>query len=110
VADELVGDDAPARPTRVLVMAEYLDEDPLWDRSPTGAGRISAAELGLSAALTERLRAWNEIYNDGPPETRRWGHGRQVAFDRLGRKLANQVQNELRDIEVRYQDRPVRPD
>ncbi len=84
-------------------MAEYLVDDPVWDSHVDHLGPVVLADLGVSAQLIRRLRAWNERFNSialtnfefsGADEQRRW--------ERDGLRLAYDLQNELPDIEISY--------
>lgn len=94
-------------------MAEYMADDPVWDSDPDHTGPVSLADLGVSAQLAQRLRAWNERFNGialtdfefpSVDEERRWR--------REGLALAFELQNQLPDVEVGYAEdndpRPVR--
>ncbi|MFJ4222462.1 hypothetical protein [Curtobacterium luteum] len=95
----------------VLVMAEYLADSPLWFRGGSEVDRSDvddAAALGVSAALRDDLRAWNDrfeqlsshVFDDrhdpevapdpAPPEL--WDAHRVEAFE-----LAARAQLELGD-------------
>lgn len=101
------------RPRALRVMAEYMDEDPVWDSGGDHAGPVRLTDLGVGEPLIERLRAWNAHFNGiartgfafrTPDEESRWRRdGLQLAYD---------LQNELPDIEISYahddDDRPVR--
>jgi hypothetical protein len=54
----------------VLVMAEYMVDDPLWYRgSRELIGLADAEELGLSRSLRDDLRAWNDVFDSlGEPD------------------------------------------
>ncbi|MDP9830126.1 hypothetical protein [Kineosporia succinea] len=103
---------AEARPVAVMVMAEYGVTDPLWNRPFGFTGPVDLAELGVSAALIMRLRAWNEIFEQyGLVDWK----GCPVPVDTWvsqGLTLAHQLQKELWDMDVRYfhgdDDRPLR--
>lgn len=103
----------PYRPRALRVMAEYTSDDPVWDSDPDHMGPVVLADLGVSARLARRLRAWNDRFNDiastdfefpSAEEERSW---RQQ-----GLELAFELQNELPDIEISYAEdtdpRPVR--
>jgi hypothetical protein len=103
----------PYRPRALRVMAEYMSDDPVWDSDPDHMGPVVLADLGVSARLARRLRAWNDRFSDialtdfefpGAEERRRWL--------REGLTLAHELQNELPDIEISYAEdadrRPVR--
>jgi hypothetical protein len=105
--------DEPYRPRALRVMAEYMDDDPVWDSDFDHMGPVVLKDLGVSAQLVRRLQAWNEHFNSialtdfefvGEDEERSW---RQE-----GLTLAYELQNELPDIEISYADdtdpRPVR--
>jgi hypothetical protein len=105
--------DEPYRPVALRVMAEYMDDDPVWDTDPGRPGPVRLADLGVSAGLVRKLRAWNERFNAialtgyefvSADEERRWQQD--------GLELADQLRNQLPDIEVSYahdaDDRPVR--
>jgi hypothetical protein len=77
------------------------------------SGPVVLEHLGVSAQLVQRLRAWNERFNGialtgfkfgSLDEERRW--------EQEGLHLANELQNELPDIEISYahdtDDRPLR--
>jgi hypothetical protein len=51
------------RPLALRVMAEYMDDDPVWDSDADHLGPVELEQLGVSAHLVERLRAWNEHYH-----------------------------------------------
>ncbi|GIM91724.1 hypothetical protein [Paractinoplanes toevensis] len=101
--------DVPYRPSALRVMAEHIGDDGVWDTvSP-----FVLDDLGVSAGLVQRLRAWNSQYQrtaftdfDFPTqeEERRWAQ--------LGLQLAYELQNELPDIEISYahddDNRPMR--
>ncbi|MDI6100930.1 hypothetical protein QLQ12_20150 [Actinoplanes sp. NEAU-A12] len=103
----------PYRPSALRVMAEYGVDDPVWDSDMEHMGPVALEDLGVSARLVRRLRAWNDQFNgvaltgfDFPhvEEADRW---RQT-----GLGLAYELQNELPDIEISYVEdadpRPVR--
>ena len=108
-------DDEEPRPTAVVVMAEYGLRDPVWDRSPGGAGVVDLTALGVTAALVAALRRWNGRYDALPTTDFRWASAEtEAAWVREGLGLARWLQVELPDVEVRYHsgdrgDRPVRP-
>ncbi|GLY16691.1 hypothetical protein Kisp01_37060 [Kineosporia sp. NBRC 101677] len=100
------------RPQALLVMAEYSVEDPVWDR-PVGTGEpVSLAELGVSDALVQRLRAWNEQFEQLALTDFEWESPEiEAAWVRQGLDLAYELQRELPDLDVRYfhadDDRPL---
>lgn len=54
-----------AFPTRVILMAEYGQLLPLWDKSPSPdkwSGPFESGVLGLSEGLETRLVRWNERF------------------------------------------------
>ncbi|WP_239092678.1 hypothetical protein [Paractinoplanes abujensis] len=83
-------------------MADHLG-DGLWDSDPDHRGPAELDDLGLSAELVARLRAWNgqfqrtaltEFEFPSAEAERRWvSDGLHLAFD---------LQNALPDIEVSY--------
>jgi hypothetical protein len=91
------------RPLTLRVMAEYMDDDPVWGCDPEHLGPVVLGELGVSASLIERLRAWNAHFNGialtgfefrTPDEEQAW--------ERRGLDLAYELQNELPDIQISY--------
>jgi hypothetical protein len=105
--------DEALRPAAVRVMAEYMDDDPVWCTGPGHYGPVVLDSLGVSADLVRRLRAWNARYGAiarsgfecaGVQEERDWR--------RDGLHLAYELQSALPDIEVSYAEdgdpRPVR--
>ncbi|TWG23863.1 hypothetical protein FHX34_102414 [Actinoplanes teichomyceticus] len=92
-------------------MAEYMDDDPVWDSDPDHMGPVVLGELGVTAGLIERLRAWNTHFNGialtgfefrSQAEEERWR--------RDGLRLAYELQNEVPDIEISYaHDHDPRP-
>lgn len=93
----------PYRPVALRVMAEYMDDDPVWDSDVDHLGPVVLEELGVSDGLVQRLRAWNEGFNGialtgfqfgSIDEERRW--------EQEGLRLAYELQNELPDIEISY--------
>jgi hypothetical protein len=100
-------------PVALLVMAEHGVDDPVWDR-PVGDGEpVDLSDLGVSAALVQRLRAWNQTYQRLALTDFEWVNA-QAESDWVneGLRLAQQLQNELPDIAIRYlhadDDRPLR--
>jgi hypothetical protein len=94
-------------------MAEHTGDDGVWDDGSGHVGPATLDDLGVSAGLTRRLRAWNAQFQGtaltdfefvSPEEERRWV--------REGRELAYELQNELPDIDISYahddDGRPVR--
>lgn len=53
----------PYRSVALRVMAEYMDDDPVWDSNVDRLGPVVLEELGVSAGLVQRLRAWMAIAN-----------------------------------------------
>ena len=56
--------DDPYRPVALRVMAEWMEQDPVWDSHPDHVGPVELTDLGVSGELVERLRAWNARFND----------------------------------------------
>jgi hypothetical protein len=94
-------------------MAEYMDDDPVWDLDLDHMGPVVLQDLGGSAQLVRRLQAWNEHFNgialtdfEFPSQTE------ERSWQREGLRLAYELQNELPDIEISYANdtdpRPVR--
>jgi hypothetical protein len=103
-------DDVPRAPSVVLVMAEYGDLDGLGDRSPGARCSLRAGQLGVSAGLTARLRAWNAEFD----RCGRVGWDDVAAEEhwlRAGLHLAYDLPHELGPgIDVRYHhDGDLRP-
>ena len=64
-----------AFPTRVMLMAEYGGDLPLWDKSPSPQmwfGPFDRGLLGLSAALETRLVQWNERFDSLMGSNQEW--------------------------------------
>jgi len=99
-------------PTALLVMAEHGVDDPVWDRPEGRGGPVDLTALGVSDQLVRRLRAWNETYERNALEDRWESSGQEARWVGLGLSLAQRLQQELRDIDVRYfhgdDDRPLR--
>ena len=94
---------ASRRPTRLLVMSEVGVDVPVWDRSDGPTGSLDLAELGVSAALIERLQRWNSEHpatGHSPDRPRAFPKNEYERWRRTGQRLAAQLQDELRDIEV----------
>nr|WP_205706798.1 hypothetical protein [Kineococcus vitellinus] len=94
-------------------MAEYMDDDPVWDSDVDHVGPVVLDDLGVSPTLTRRLQAWNERYNRPPLTKPRFGREEaKAAWLEEGLRLAYALQNELPDIEIScFEDgdrRPVR--
>lgn len=94
-------------------MAEYMDDDPVWDSDLDHLGPVVLEDLGVSTQLVRRLRAWNETFKrialtdfafSSAEEERRW--------QQEGLGLAYELQDALPDIEISYANdtdpRPVR--
>jgi hypothetical protein len=105
--------DSPYRPVALRVMAEHTSGDPVWDGDADHYGPVVLEDLGVSASLVQRLRAWNDRYGataltdfefPSPDDEARWL--------RDGLNLAYDLQNEMPDIEISYahdeDDRPMR--
>jgi hypothetical protein len=99
-------------------MAEHTDVC-LWNDSPDplphGADYpLDPADLGVSAALGERLAAWNDRYGQLALTGYEWpSHDEEEAWRRTGLHLAHELQHELGpDVAVVYAEdgdrRPVR--
>jgi hypothetical protein len=92
-------------------MAEYMNEDPVWDSDLDHLGPVKLESLGIEMHLVERLRAWNDQFNGialtgyefpSPDEESRW--------QQEGLQLAYELQNQLPDIEISYaHDQDSRP-
>ncbi len=97
------------RPQALLVMAEYSVGDPVWDR-PLGTGEpVSLHHLGVSDALVQRLRGWNEQFEQLALTDFEWESPQaHTAWVQQGLQLAH----ELPEVDVRYfhadDDRPLR--
>lgn len=91
------------RHTRVLLMAEYV-EQPLWNRTPGQPNdSIDYEELGLSEELSEQLDEWNTKYGANAFELPDEEWNRQ--FTAEGAALARELQEELgASVEVVYVD------
>ncbi|GIF23798.1 hypothetical protein BJ973_004409 [Actinoplanes tereljensis] len=91
------------QPEALLVMAEYGGGDPVWDRPRGDGGQVELSELGVSASLVQRLRAWNDTWATPEPSE---------GWTEKGMALAHELQRELPDLDVRYfhgdDDRPLR--
>jgi hypothetical protein len=96
------------RPTALLVMAEYSVDDPVWDRPVGRGGLVELADLEVSASLVRRLREWNGVF-EVRALTDDWD---STSWSEEGLVLAQELQRELPDIDVRYyhgdDDRPLR--
>jgi hypothetical protein len=93
----------PYRPVALRVMAEYMDEDPVWDSDVDHLGPVVLVELGVSEGLVQRLRAWNERFNGIASTDFRFGSvEEQRSWEQEGLRLAYALQNELPDIEISY--------
>jgi hypothetical protein len=98
-------DSEAARPTALTIMVEHVDIDPVWDR-PFGIGEpVDLTMLGVNGSLVQRLRVWNEEYGRTALTDFEWDSAQTAqAWHRTGLYLALELQNELWDIEIRYQD------
>lgn len=101
------------RPTALRVMAEWTESDPVWDSDIDHLGPVALADLRVSDALIERLRAWNQRFNDLHRSDYRWPSVElEKAWRADGLNLAYQLQNELPDIEIGFahddDSRPLR--
>ncbi|NAZ80485.1 hypothetical protein GTR02_01460 [Kineococcus sp. R8] len=111
-AERSVDQDGSWRPEALLVMAEHCVEDPVWDR-PRGTGElVPLLELGVAESLVHRLRAWNESWERSALDDDWSGSGAQAAWVQQGLLLAQELQRELPEVDVRYfhadDDRPLR--
>ena len=101
------------RPQALLVMAEHGVGDPVWDGPLGTGGSVSLGELGVSDALVQRLRGWNEQFEQLALTDFEWTSPEtQAAWVQRGLDLAHQLQRELPEVDVRYfhadDDRPLR--
>ena len=64
------------RPRALRVMAEFVDDDPVWDGDVEHMGPVVLDDLGVSPALVRRLRSWNERYGRVSSGRRRPAAGR----------------------------------
>ena len=101
------------RPRALRVMAEFVDDDPVWDGDVEHMGPVVLDELGVSPALVRRLRSWNERYGRvSSVEATSGGREERETWVREGLSLAYALQDELPDVEVSYFEdgdrRPVR--
>jgi hypothetical protein len=84
--------------TRLLLMAEFGTEEPLWLLSPEGkAGRgIPLDRLPLTEDLKQKLRTWTRHHDElnDPPFS--WGTRDELEeFMKEGRSLLFQIREEL---------------
>lgn len=95
--------EADARPSALLVMAEYGVEDPVWAR-PTGhGGPVRLTDLGVTPQLVSRLRGWNEQFENLAATDFEWESPEvEDAWIREGLNLAYELQNQLPDIDISY--------
>jgi hypothetical protein len=105
--------DEPYRPVALRVMAEWVEQDPVWDGDIDHMGPVDPTEFGASDALVEQLRRWNKRSTALEETGHSWLDAEQVrAWRDEGLGLAYQLQNELPDIEISYvhdgDDRPLR--
>jgi len=103
----------PYRPVALRVMAEWSEQDLLWDNDLDHPDPVDLTELSISVELVEQLRAWNERFNALGWSDYRWPDPEQErVWQDEGLRLAYQLQNELPDVEVSYvhddDDRPLR--
>lgn len=101
------------RPQALLVMAEYSVSDPVWDRPVETGEPVSLSELSVSDALVQRLREWNEQFEQLALTDFEWASPQtQAAWVQRGLDLAHELQQELPEVDVRYlhadDDRPLR--
>lgn len=86
-------------PRRLLLMAEYGIELPLWDRSRTrdaSFDRLRRRDLELSAELESRLAAWNQQFDMLAATDFAWPSAEaNLAFVVAGHALAAELQREL---------------
>jgi hypothetical protein len=104
-------DDERPPPTVIVLMAEHGGVY-LWNRSPVRPRYgddyvIDPVELGVSAVLIARMRAWNDEFE----ATALTGYefpsqAAEEDWAGRGRELAYELQNELPDIEVLYHHDP----
>ncbi|WP_022887638.1 hypothetical protein [Glaciibacter superstes] len=88
-----------AFPTRVILMAEYGDLLPLWDRSSSPDvwfGPFERGVLGLSEGLETRLVQWNRRLDNIAATDRQWASAdEKLEFMVDGQLLAAETQREF---------------
>jgi hypothetical protein len=86
-------------PTRVILMAEYGQLLPLWDKSPSPDmwfGPFERGVLGLSEGLETRLVRWNERFETLMGSNLKWLSPKEhLAFVVDGHLLAADAQREF---------------
>jgi hypothetical protein len=92
-------------PVPLLLMADYL-ADPIWTRSPSGAGRcmVSLDRLPLGAELKGRLRAWAARFDALMDTGYEWpSRMEEIAWVSDGRVLLETLKQELgRGYDIQY--------
>jgi hypothetical protein len=86
---------------RIKLMADFGCH-PIWHVDGSEVGNIDPGELGLSAALVERLATWAEAYEGimdwGDPGSAGFASPQDEAqFDAEGARLAEQIRAQLGD-------------
>jgi hypothetical protein len=82
------------------MFCDYGAEWPLWDD-----GMITPESLGLSPALTQRLRAWTDYYLAHATSDRNWlvSSQQDAVWSADGKRLSDHMNRELRGAAyVRY--------
>jgi hypothetical protein len=101
------------RPYALRVMAEYTNEDPVWDSDADHVGPVVLDTLGVSADPIQRLRAWNRSFGDIALTDFEFPSAEaETSWQQEGLRLAYELQNELPDIDISYShdadSRPMR--
>ncbi|MEU4563204.1 hypothetical protein AB0F72_32905 [Actinoplanes sp. NPDC023936] len=91
------------RPVALRVMAEYMDDDPVWDSDWDHMGPVVLADLGISESLISSLQAWNAQFNAIALTGFEFPSAEvEEAWRQEGLRLAYLLQNELPDVEISY--------
>jgi hypothetical protein len=94
-------------------MAEHSGDAGVWHSEPGHFGPVDVDDLGVSAELAHRLRAWNGQYQRTALTDFEFpSREEEQCWIREGLGLAYELQNELPDIAISYahddDSRPVR--
>ncbi|TDN41884.1 hypothetical protein EDF64_11573 [Curtobacterium flaccumfaciens] len=85
---------------RIDMFCDYEAEWPLWD-----GGMITPSSLGLSTALTLKLRVWTDYYLEHARVNQGWlvSKDRDAEWYAEGRRLSEHLARELNDkVEIHY--------
>lgn len=83
----------PPQPLEIRMFCDYGAEWPLWE-----TGMITPESLGLSPALTKRLRAWTDYYLAHATSDRNWlvTSQQDAAWYADGKRPSDHMNRELR--------------